>query len=234
VTAAEHFVAIARKLHLADPADQRAAADHGIALTKLVELLPDSSVGARLAALRESVPLLEEMSMKNAKNAETRIFLSFAQMQLGNALAARHDSAGATAAWNRAISIAEPLLSTGQRSPTVTYILACRYLGEAAAARGDRAAAEEFASKAWVAGNPAGALAKSRSPEVQKLVTPATFAARGFVYEKLGDRGRAVEAFTDGAAAWREAASVSSAGAVLRREMQQAAAQLAALEGRRK
>lgn len=230
---AARFVEIARAQSRLNPNDQRAAADLGIALVKMVSYVPEPKLQDQTGALREALSILDPATVKNPKNAETRMFQAFAQLKYGQALAANGDTMGAAAAWNKALTASESLLDTGQQSPTVSYINACRFLGEAAAVKGDAIHAEQFAMRIRDAADPQGPLGKARTKEMQSQTMPLALGARGFIALRLGQKDRARDLLMQSAADWQTAAAKLPLNASLERERKQVEEQLASRGGTR-
>jgi len=230
--AAERFVTIARKLSQADKADARAESDLGIALTRLAGILPEAQFARRETILREAIALLQTTTRKNPKNVQGKMFLAVATIIMGDSFAAGKNPPRAILLWTEGVAMGGPLLGAGQISLAEAYVYACQRLGEDAAARGDRRAAEDFANKA-------GAVTAIPG-ENAKLAAPRMLAAQGMVYARLArsgpdsaaDRTRALDLLGKSVQGWQGLAQNASLPARERRQLREAETEVAAL-GRR-
>lgn len=206
-TAAEeslsHSVTIARALRDGDSLNQRAAADYGIALSKLAVVIPENQPLRRIPVLRESNSILDTAVQKNPGEVLPAIFLAFNELRLGDAQSASGDPLAAEKSWTGAMSHAAPLAATGQLSPAEVYVSACRNLGRAAASRGNLKLASDYAERAWNMGGPQGAFAKNRTPAQQRLAAAKAMGAVGEIRLKMGDIAAAREWLEKSAAEWR-------------------------------
>ena len=237
IEAYRRILSVARRLYEADRADQRAVHDYGIALSRVATILPEAQLAERLSLLRHSLQLLQEVARVNPQNLNNRTDLAYGYGLLGDALAASGDGAGAARNYRESLTLAETMLSSGQNSPLILQLAACRKLGEEAARRGDRETSLSFARRALEASDAPG-----RPAAVQRFLTPRGSAAMGLVYAGLAhsktapaaetreDRRQAELWLGKSLAAWREAQADPAFGPPHRREMQQVEAALAALK----
>ena len=222
---------VARKLHEDDPSDARALADYGIALSRLATTIPADQPEQKLPVLRDSKRLLREAVNVSPHNNDFRVFLSYAELGVGDALQTMGHAGEAVAAWHEAEAIADGLLSSKLTAPVLLLMQACRKQGVEAAARGDRAAGLAFAEKAWAVSDPEGKPAMERKSSVQGFMTPRGQAAMGFVYAQLGRGGRGAQAEKDRTEArtwlarsmesWHKVEKNSRFGAPHRRDQQE-------------
>jgi tetratricopeptide (TPR) repeat protein len=184
-------VEIAADLHKADPADQRAANDHGIALSRLAVTLPPDQLNQRLLALRQSVRILEDSVSKNPQNVNIQGFLADAYNHLGDALQAHGDRPGARRFYRESLEVSEQRLPSGVIGTAIRLTDVCRKLGEDAARMGNRDSGLFYARKALAVTDPEGVPARARSAQAQSGLTPRGFAAMGLVYARLAAANRA-------------------------------------------
>ncbi len=201
--AAEKFVAVAKRLQEADPADHRAAMDYGIALSKLASKVPEPQSAKRIELLEQAIPRLQQGAKRDPKNTVTLMFLAGAENRMGDALRDRGDLAGARRAWLASVGDAEAILATGQLPAAEIFLLACRSLGENAAKSGDRALAEQYARRALSIGEPDSEPAKPRSKTDQAFALPQSLAVAGFIRARLGETDAAVELLSKSVDAWQ-------------------------------
>jgi serine/threonine protein kinase/tetratricopeptide (TPR) repeat protein len=178
---------VARRLHQTDPADQRAASDYAIALTRVAAVLPSDRGAERLTLLRDSLKLLQEVGRINPQNAVNQWDMAHGYQLLGEALLAS-DRAGAIHAWQESRQLAEALLAAGVTSPIPTLVAVCERLGKEAAREGDRQTALACARRAFEVSDGAGPWARNRSPAAQRFLTPQGRAAMGLIYAQLARR----------------------------------------------
>jgi tetratricopeptide (TPR) repeat protein len=182
----QQMLAVARRLHETDPANQQATSDYAIALTRVAAvLLPGPGQPAeKLAMLRESLRLLREIEQVNPENQINRWDLSHGYAILGDALIAS-DRAAAIEAYKESINLGEALLASGMNSPAPEVVNVHETLGVLAAQDGDRTTAVQHAERVLELSDPQGNAAQGRSENVQRFLTPRGSAAMGRVYAAL-------------------------------------------------
>lgn len=220
-------VELARKLHEADPADQRARADYGIALARVGAVLPASDPQARIATFRQALRLLEEVVRANPENVISRIEISAIHNFLGDSYLAAGQAGEAARAFSTGIEVAQPLLSSGSGTVVTGSLFMCRKLGELLARRGDREQSLSLARRALELSSPEGPAAAKRPPDLQRILTPRGFAAMGLVQATLArsaagrpaDRAEARNWLEQSLAAYRELEKHPSFSDLHRREL---------------
>ena len=180
----QKMLAVARRLHETDPANQQAASDYAIALTRVAAVLPREQNSARIAMLRESLGLLHEVKQVNPENQINRWDLSHGYAILGDALIAS-DRALAIKAYEDSIKEGEALLASGMNSPVAEVVSVHETLGVLAAQDGNRLAALDHAQRVLGLSDPKAPAAQGRSENVQRFLTPRGSAAMGRVYAAL-------------------------------------------------
>jgi eukaryotic-like serine/threonine-protein kinase len=243
IHAYREMLALARRLYESDAADQRAVSDYAIALTRVAAPLAQNHLPEKLVLLRESLRLLDGVRRVNPQNAINQWDLAHGYGLLGDALLASGDRAAAVRPYEKSASLSDDLLRAGLTSPVATLISVRQKLAEAAAERGDRATALSNARRAFELSDPDGALAKRRSPELQRQLTPQGRAAMGLVYFRLhrGSSGTEVKQDEQQArlwlqkslAGWHEAKLDPVFGPVQKKQMQRVEAALSELNRRR-
>jgi tetratricopeptide (TPR) repeat protein len=231
---------VARRIHEADPADQRARGDYAIALARVAATMPADRIPQRLALLRQSLQLHQEVSRVNPENLSNRSDMAFTLNLLGDSLQTAGDGAGAVRAWRDSLTMAEALISAGSGSAVLTTILLCRRLGEEAARRGDREAGLTYAKRALQLSDPSAV--KGRPADLQRFITPRGFGAMGLAYAGLAgasvkgtaqSREDAIQArqwLEKSLTAWRAVQSHPSMSPSHRREVRQVETALAGLK----
>lgn len=221
------MVDLARKLHEADPADQRARGDYGIALARAGAVIPVSNPQARIAAFRQALQLLEEVARANPDNLVNRVEISAIYNFLGDTYLSAGQSAEAARAYTTGLATAQPLLASGSGTVVTASLFMCRKLGELLAARGEREQSLALARRALELSTPGGPAAGKRSGDLQRILTPRGYAAMGLVYAALaagpaggaGDRSEARIWLDKSLAAYRELEKHQTFSAIHRREM---------------
>ena len=219
---------IGRTLYEVDRADQRAASDYGIVLSRLENTMEEPSL--KLAAERESLRVLNEAARISPANGALKVYQAVVNQHLGDSLTARNDVAGARDAYAAAAEIADTGMKSGHASLLVTFILSTRRLALNAVARGHRAEALDFARRALEAGEhpPAG---------VPPSALPRGRSAMGLAYaalasSRIAERGDAEQArlwFGKAIDAWRAAQASPGWGTPHQREMREVEDALARL-----
>ena len=223
---------VARRLHETDPANQQAASDYAIALTRVAAVTPDKESVQRLAMLRESLDVLLQIERVNPQNGMNRWDLAHGYWLLGDALLPS-DRPGGIRAFEESVALAEGLIAAGVNSPAPDLVAVRLRLGVLAARAGKRDAALAHARRALEISDPAGELAKGRPVNVQRFLTPRGSAAMGLIYAALAgvkdglpettrsDREQARDWLQKSLAAWREIQSDPAFSPAHRQEMQQ-------------
>src|SRR5439155_25693999 len=79
---------IGRTLYEADRADQRAALDYGIVLSRVETVMDDRDLSAKLAVQEESRRVLEDATKASPGNISLQLYLALINMHLGDSLMA--------------------------------------------------------------------------------------------------------------------------------------------------
>jgi tetratricopeptide (TPR) repeat protein len=182
VQAYARMLEIARQIHDADPADQRARSDYAIALTRMaiVEEIP-----ARIRMFRQAIQLQNEVAQVNPEDHSNRTDIALNYKFLGDAYLSKDDPQNAMRAYREGVQLAESMF------PAVTPVLATgtvmmyRKLGELMARNGERRAAVEIGERALKLVDPAGPAAKDWPASPQKLMSARGAAAMGWIYTAL-------------------------------------------------
>ena len=222
---------IGKKLREADRADQRAAADYGIVLSRVETVMDDRDPAAKLAIQQESVQVLEEAAKISPDNVAVKIYLTLVNQHLGDTYTAAADLDAAREVYQKSVSMAESGMQSGHVSLYILFIQTNQRLALNAVARGRRGEALAFARRALQAGEnpPPG------SGPVRGL--PRGLAAIGLTYAALL-RSPFVKAATEDALSWlgksleewRASQSEPGFGEPHRREMGEVEVALAALQ----
>ena len=120
IEAYRRMAAVARSVHSADTADQRAAGDYAIALARVAAAMPGEQLRERVDLLRQSLKLHEGIARVNPGNLSNRADMSNAYALLGDALAASGDHPGAVRADREALALSETLLNAGSGAAVLT------------------------------------------------------------------------------------------------------------------
>ena len=138
---------IGKTLYETDRADQRAAADYGIVLSRVETMMDDRDPGAKLAVQQESIRVLEDAAKINPGNVALKIYLALVNQHLGDSYTAAADIGTAHQAYLRSADIASSGMKSGHASLHILFIHTNQRLALNAVARGRRGEALEFAGE---------------------------------------------------------------------------------------
>src|SRR5262249_33067086 len=105
--------AIGKRLYDEDRADQRAATDYGIVLSRVETTMDDGDASAKIPVQQESLRMLEEAAGRAPENTALKIYLSLVNQHLGDSSQAAADLEGAQRAYQQSVAIAEASLPSG-------------------------------------------------------------------------------------------------------------------------
>jgi tetratricopeptide (TPR) repeat protein len=220
---------IGKTLYETDRADQRAAADYGIVLSRIETMMDDRDPGAKLGVQQESIRVLEGAAKITPGNVALKIYLALVNQHLGDSYTAAADTGTAHGAYLRSADIASSGMKSGHASLHILFIQANQRLALNAVARGRRAEALEFAGRALHAG-------ESPPPDSGPTrALPRGLAAMGLTYASLmrsplraaSDRQDALSWLARSLDGWRASQSEPGFGEPHRREMQEVEVALA-------
>jgi eukaryotic-like serine/threonine-protein kinase len=211
VEAYGRMVEVARKLHEADPADQRSRSDYGIALARVGAVIPQAKSGERVRVFEQSIGLLEAVTRANPENVRDRMEMAAVHNFLGDALRSEGEYERAARVYRDGLNIAEPLLPHASGTLVSATSLMYQKLGDLLARRGQRDESLALAQKAVQLSQPGGP-AKPQPPGVQRVLTARGYGAMGTTYAALarsevgrpGDRLEARTWITKSLEAYRE------------------------------
>lgn len=173
---------VARKVHEADPSDQRARGDYGIALSRVAAVLPDGQARERIHILRQALELQQAVARVNPQNLEIRTAMAADYNFLGDAFQRVGEKENAVQAYRTGLKIAEANLGSGVNLASTTCVLLYQKLGELRARLGGREEGLALARRALALTDPASAVTLSRSERSRKLFVARGLAAAGGVY----------------------------------------------------
>jgi tetratricopeptide (TPR) repeat protein/tRNA A-37 threonylcarbamoyl transferase component Bud32 len=222
IDAYRQMVAMARHLHEADPADQRAASDYANALARMAAVT--APLDERIAMLRESLRLLDGVRLVSPRNTINQWDIAHEHGLLGDLLVESGDREGAVRSYHESVSVSEALLTAGVTSPVPTLMSSCQKLAEDSAAHGDRTLALAYSRRV---------LELSRAAGAKKLLVPNGATAMGLVYAQLGDREQANTWLQQSLAEWRQAQTDPNFGPQQSRAMQRVESALKEMKRRK-
>ena len=222
---------IGKELYEADRADQRAAADYAIVLSRLESLMDQEDPAARMSVQQESLRVLDAASGINPQNATLHVYQALELQHLGNSWMTRKNTAAAQDSYRSSIALAERTMHLGDMSAIGIFIASNGRLAESEVALGHRAEAVRSALQALQA------LPSSQLTPPQRLLLPRAYAVVGRTYVRLAesnmrlpeDRAQARSWLQKTLEAWRAVQGQSTFGEAHRREMQSIEDQLAKL-----
>lgn len=235
----QQMLAVARRLHETDRANQQAVSDYAIALTRVAAVLPVAAVSQRLSMLQESLALLREIEQVNPENVLNLWDLTHGYWLLGDALIAT-DRTGSVRAYRASVALAESLLTVGVFSPVPDLVSVLQRLAVLAAADGDREGALRYARRALEVCDPGAPIARGRAENVQRFLNPRGSGTMGLTYAALArggtsaseDRRQAGEWLRKSLAAWRDLQTDPAFAPAHKEELQQVEAAAASVSRR--
>jgi eukaryotic-like serine/threonine-protein kinase len=227
---------IGKRLFDADRADQRAAKDYGIVLSRVETAMDDGDLPGKIAVQRESLQVLEQASAISPSDVSLQIYRSVVAQHMGDAFTAMGDRQLAQAAYRDSVAIAEATMRLGNSATLILFVQSSRKLALNAVGLGSRREALDFAARALDMAQhpPAGASPSSR-------IIPRGLSAMGLTYAALlgsrlheaGDREQASTWLGKALDGWRATQSEPGFGAPHRLEMREVEDALAHLEQNR-
>ncbi|PWU08908.1 MAG: hypothetical protein C5B51_06970 [Terriglobia bacterium] len=220
--------ALMKHLSDGDPADQQALADYGIALQRIGLTYPASRSDEKLAQLEQAYQVLSRAARNYPESLEIGLPNSVVQVQIGDLLIARGETAKAVEYYRRSLAGAETMLRlhpTHETTPRQVVTVG-RKAAEQEARAGNRAEAVAIIDRVLKAG--AAAQGPSRSI-VGRSSLPRSYAAAASVYQILDDRPQALEWNRKAAAAWHAIQHQPDFSAAYQKEMAATEAALEAL-----
>lgn len=176
---------VARKVHEADPSDQRARGDYGIALTRVAALVPDVRARDRVQILQQALELQQEVARLDPRNLDVRTAMAANYNFLGDAYQILEEEENAAQAYRTGLKIAEPILATGGSLTSTTGVLLYQKLGEVLARRGGRVEAVALARRVLALTDPSSPVTLGRPQASRRLFVARGLAATGRVYAQL-------------------------------------------------
>ena len=235
VQAYARMLEIARQIHDADPADQRARSDYANALTRMavVEEIP-----SRIRMLRQAIQLQNEVAQTNPDDRSNRSDLTINYKFLGDAYLSTNDPQNAMRAYREGVRLAESMFPAVTPTQSTGTVMMYRKLGEMMARNGERRAALEMGEKALQLVDPAGPAAKNWPVSPQKLMSARGAAAMGSIFAALAksadrrpsDQKEARRWLQNGLQLYRAREALSPLTYTLRREMQDVESELEKLK----
>lgn len=214
---------IGKTLYEADRADQRAAADYGIVLSRVETMMDDRDLDPKLAVQRESIRVLDDAAKISPDNVSLRIYLALVNQHLGDSFTAAADLAAAREAYLKSAEIATSGMKSGHVSFHILFIQTNRKLALNAVTRERRGEALDFARRALNAGeNPPPGSGPLRALPRGLSAMALTYVALLQSPLRIGtDRADALQWLGKSLDAWRASQSEPGFGEPHRREMQE-------------
>jgi eukaryotic-like serine/threonine-protein kinase len=222
---------IGKRLYEADRADQRAAADYGIVLSRVETMMDDRDRAAKLAVQRESIRVLDDSARISPDNVSPKIYLTLENQHLGDSLAAAGDIGGAYDAYVKSADIAAAAMKTGHASFHTLFLVTGHRLAINAVSRGRRDEAIDWARRVLQAGEtPPSGGGRVRSLARGQSAMALTYAALAqSPVAATGDRDAAIEWIGKSLESWRASQSEPGFGEPHRLEMNEVQGALARL-----
>src|SRR5262245_42468786 len=117
---------IAKRLFDADRADQRAAKDYGIVLSRVETAMNDADLPAKIAVQQESVHVLDDASKISPSDGTIHLYRSLINQHLGDSLTSMGDLPSALTAYRDSASIAEAFMRQGNFSQLILFVQSMR------------------------------------------------------------------------------------------------------------
>ena len=223
---------IGKRLYEADRADQRAAADYGIVLSRVETMIEDRDHDAKRAVQQASIHVLEEAARVSPGNISLKIYLSLVYQHLGDSWTAARDVVAAHDAYVKSEAVASTGMQSGHAALYLLFIQIHHKLALNAVLRGHRAEALALARRAFEAGqNPPQGSGPLRA-------LPRGLSAMALTYTALlrsplrtsSDRQDALTWLGRSLESWRAAQAEPGFGDPHRREMHDVELALAAVQ----
>ena len=236
------MVAVARRLHDADPADGRAMTEYGVALLRFGAITPARQATEKWTRLNQSFEFLTRAASQNPANTVTARNKAWAAELLGDISADAGDRTAADRYYEIALTTLEAVLATNPKdvSPLPRLVSAAGKLAHTRALSGRRDPALAAIDRLLRASKtiddlPAHAASSSRASLAR------SYQAAGSVHELLSrsggaaidgrrDRDSALAWYRMAVAEWRSLEKKPGFPAADRKEMEKAAAALIELE----
>ena len=227
-------VEIAELLRKSDPANKRAAYDHGMALQRLANTMLEGSPAEGVAVFRQSLRSLEQQMAADPVNRRIQTAVLFVYWRIGDGLVKTGDYAGAAANFRRALDIGEPAIAADPKDTRSRRTLLGVYqsLIGFSPRRGQRAEMEKYCAKGLqVAGEVIALDPKNLATLSYK---PQTLAACGAALALLAKPGKpapdAADYYDRSVAAWQALADLPDFGPDRKTELERAATRAKALQ----
>jgi eukaryotic-like serine/threonine-protein kinase len=226
---------IGKTLYEADRADQRAAADYGIVLSRVETMMDDRDLAPKLAVQRESIRVLEDAATISPENVALRIYLALVNQHLGDSFTTASDIAAARDAYLKSADVAASGMKSGHVSLHILFIQSTRKLALNAVARGRRGEALDSARRALDAGQhpPPGSGPLRALPRGLSALALTYASLLGSPLRVATDREDALRWLGKSLEAWRASQSEPGFGEPHRREMREVELALARVQSSR-
>jgi serine/threonine protein kinase/tetratricopeptide (TPR) repeat protein len=192
----------AKRMHEADPADQRAKSDYANALTRVASELPAARTEERISLLRKSLQLEREVSRDNPDNQREKMQIVYASGFLAKAYEDAGQWENAVETYRTGLQTAEPLLGAGNAVLIGAAVTMNRRMAVGAALRGDSKTALAYGRRAFEITEPSSPYLKGRPETMQTGLAPRGPAALGLTYAELAKRNPKNPAYALEARRW--------------------------------
>src|SRR5581483_4961224 len=92
---------VGKQLYQADPANERAAVDYGIALSRMATAWDDKDAKGKAAAHQASLDVLSQVARTSPKDLSIQLYIAYGEQQLGDTLRSARDFTGAARAYGK-------------------------------------------------------------------------------------------------------------------------------------
>ena len=191
VQAFRRMVDVARRIHEADPSDQRARGDFAMALTRAAGVMSPQQAQEQIRTLRQALALQEEVARNNPKDVSNRTDMVMGYYSLAEAHQRAGDKRAEAQAYRDGLRLAESVLPAGTGTLPRYAVAICGKIGELAAHRGDRQEALAMARRVLQLSDPAGPVAKGRPLEFQRYLEARGTSSAGLIYAALAMKAEA-------------------------------------------
>jgi tetratricopeptide (TPR) repeat protein len=213
-----------KKLYDADPADQQAVSDYGIAVWRMATVIPAARADEKLARLMQSHEALGPAAKAHPDNFEIVTNNALVEELIGDMLAARGQGGEALSLYRQSLSAVEATiaLKPEREGPRRQAVQVGRKIAEEAARSGRRGEALSILDRVLRI----GAWAEQRSSTTARALAPRAYAAAGSVHSLLKDPDAAREWYGKAVSAWRALQQAPGFSAAYHKEMEAAEAAL--------
>jgi tRNA A-37 threonylcarbamoyl transferase component Bud32/tetratricopeptide (TPR) repeat protein len=170
---------IAQEIYDADAADQRAASDYAIVLSRLETVMDDTDPEAKILVQARSLEVLEKAAIVTPQNATLRLYQGLEYQHMGDMLMVQKKSVLARDSYRKGIAKLRENKRQGDLTALAMFIASQPKLAASEIKLGHRDEA------LGAAGEALGAMPSPAASSALRLILPRTYSAMGVTYAAL-------------------------------------------------